>query len=333
MKRVLALALLVAACDPMGDFDLDLSGLEAGPIQGDQGVVTFALVDGCASGDWLFGCSKDMPPFAVGARVKFVVGAVSEDPRAQEIVDHATFEVSNPGVVGVGHDADGFVVMQAVAQGSATVELHDSKDGDLIDTIAVHVEPIAWMVGEAKRTVLVGSRVGVKVHAQAQYGETLYARGAIVATLSGGLELDADNSGFFMTSDQVAVRATTPGDAKITFTAGPTSIDVPYQLVARDEITSVSVQEFWHEPGANKQRIIAGAKVGETGVRGGPACDWRIVSGGGDGAALASGAGEDTTDELFVFYDSALVYGEGDMTVECRVNDQAMGQTTVHLGP
>ncbi|HUS31881.1 MAG TPA: hypothetical protein VMZ53_25445 [Kofleriaceae bacterium] len=349
MKRALVLALFVAACDPMGDFDIDLSGLEPGPIAGDRGAVTFALVDGCPGGNFLFGCDKTMPAFAVGARARFVIGSASGSPSDEAKLAKATFVVSDPRVAAVGRDAEGFVVLSALADGSAVIEV-DDENGDVIDSISVDVERVVSLKGDMATTVLEGARLGASVIATGTSGRALFAHGAVVATLTGGIELDADPSGFFMSSEQVVIRVgkllppdtnseTEPTEsiartrpAHIVWSTGAVSTDVSYTIVTRDDITSVKVSELWHEPSAYKQNLHADAKVGEKYVRGGPACDWRIVSGGGDGAALASGVGDDTHSG-FAFFDSALVYGNGDMTVECRVNERVVGEMTVHLGP
>jgi hypothetical protein len=355
MKRALLLAVM-AACDPMGDFefDIDLSGLEPGPIHGEYDAVTFSLVDGCPNGNFLFGCPKTMPRFAVGSRARFVIGSVSGDPADDRRLASAQFVVSHPEVAAMGRDAEGFVVLESLAEGNALVEI-DDEDGELIDMIHVNVEHIVSLKGDSATTILGGARVGASVAATGTSGGLLFARGAVVATLTGGLVLDEDSSVFFTGSDELAIRsidlspipplgetetpptsatiaARGPGAGHITWTAGAVTATVDYTIVSRADITSAKVSELWHEPDAHKQWLHADSKVGETYVRGGPACDWRIVSGGGDGAAIASGVGDDTHSEL-AFFDSALVYGAGAMTVECRVNDQVSGQYTVQLGP
>jgi hypothetical protein len=351
MKRAVLIALSLAACQPVDfDFDLDLSGLEPGPITGQQGAVTFALVDGCPDGNFLFGCPKTMPPFAVGAHARVVIGSVSGEPGDEAKLAEATFGVSNSDALAVGRDADGFVVIDALAEGTAVVEIND-KDGALIDSVRIDVEKIVGLTGDTQTTILEGARVAAPVIAKGTSGRALFAHNAVVATLSDGLLLDENPDGFFMESEQVVIRSTkielppTSGEqeptesiarrrpARITWSAGSVSVIVLYTIVSREEITNITVGELWHEPGAYKQSLHADAQVGlTTYVRGGPACDWRIVSGGGDGAAIATGVGDDAKSD-WAFFDMALVYGQGDMTVECRANSRVAGTFVVHLGP
>ncbi|HUQ53468.1 MAG TPA: hypothetical protein VM692_14675, partial [Gammaproteobacteria bacterium] len=125
MKRAALLALVVAACDPIDfEFDLDLD-FGGGPITGEHGAATFSLVDGCPDGNFLFGCPKTMPAFAVGARARMVIGSVSGDADHEQQLATAQFVVSDPSVLAFGRDADGFVVMQALGEGTAMIEIDD----------------------------------------------------------------------------------------------------------------------------------------------------------------------------------------------------------------
>lgn len=351
MKRAVLIPLALAACNPVDfEFDLDLSGLEPGPIHGDYDQATFSLVDGCTGGDILFGCPKTMPTFAVGAKARFVIGSTSGEPEDDEMLASATFKTSNARVASVGRDAEGFVVIDALAEGASIIEIDDAH-GTLIDSVHVEVERIALLEGDKATTILEGSRLAALVSATGPSGRELFAHGAVVATLS-GMQLDPDQSGFFMGSEMVVIRTqpvtlpptngeTEPTEAiarrrpaHIVWSASSGSVetDVTYSIVSRDEITYVDVGELWHDPGAYKQSIGTSMKVGDAFLRGGPACEWRIVSGGGDGAALAAGGGDDTH-SAWAYYDLALVYGEGDTTIECRVNDRVADQLTIHLGP
>jgi hypothetical protein len=105
------------------------------------------------------------------------------------------------------------------------------------------------------------------------------------------------------------------------------------RTITREEITEVSIAEIAPTPNANKVRLVAGAKMNELGVDGGPACDWRIVTGGGIGAALSSSVGDPFAGTLFVFDDAAIAFGSGDMMVECRANDRVVAQHTIHFAP
>jgi hypothetical protein len=354
MKRAVLITALLAGCDPVDfDFDLDLSGLEAGPIHGQYDQVTFSLVDGCPDGDFLFGCPKTMPTFAVGAHARIVMGSTSGEAADDDKLATATFKSSNAHAATAARDADGFVVIDALAEGATEIEVDDA-DGTLIDQFYVEVERIAWLEGDdySSRVILEGARLAASVLAHGTSGRHLFAHGAVVATLS-DMDLDADPSGFFMKSDMVVIRTapivlppngntdptqstdaiTRQRPARIEWTAGKAVTDVDYTVVTREELTSAYAAELWHEPGAYKQTLHAEGKIGDTTyVRGGPVCDWRIVSGGGDGAAVTSGVGDDTHSD-WAFYDIAVVYGTGDMTVECRVNDRVAEQVTVHLGP
>jgi len=349
MKRAVLIPLALAACHPVDfDFDLDLSGLEPGPIHGYYDQVTFSLVDGCPDGNFLFGCPKTMPAFATGAHARIVIGSTSGEPADEEMLATATFKTSNAGVASIGRDADGFVVIDALAPGVTNLEIDDAE-GTQIDTVLVEVEPIVLLEGDKSTMILEGARLAAAVLATGSSGRHLFAHGAVVATPS-GIDLDADQSGFFNDSDQVVIRTqpvvppNTNGEAEpteaiasrrpahITWSAGSVQTSVAYTIVERDDITTAEVKELWHDPGAYKQTLNADVKVGETYVRGGPACEWRIVSGGGDGAAIATGAGDDTR-SAWAFFDMALVYGEGDTTIECRVNNRVAEQLTIHLGP
>jgi hypothetical protein len=349
MKRAALFAFALAACQPDFDFDIDLSGLEPGPIPGDNGAVTFSLVDGCPGNNFLWGCPKTMPPFAVGARARMVIGSMTGEATDEATIAGATFVVSNPRVLAFGRDADGFVVVDALAEGTARVEI-DDKNGALIDSIYIEVERIVSLTGDTRTMILEGARLGAQVAATGTSGRELFARGAVMASLSDAIQLDEDQDGFFSRSDEVVIRSMklelppTNGDPEpdesiarrrpghITWSAGAVTTDVSYSIVSHEEITAVQVAELWHEPDAYKQHLHAEVKVGETWVRGGGACEWKIVSGGGDGAAIAAGVGDDARSD-WAYFDLALVYGEGDMTVECRANDRAAAQATTHLGP
>ena len=245
----------------------------------------------------------------------------------------ATVKTSDSKIVVATRDADGFVAVFPVAAGDATVTLED--DGDLIDTFEFHVQPIAFLKvnGTETPTVLAGPHFAAPVDATAADGEPLYAHGAITARTSGGLIVEHTPTGYFTSSEQFVVRSDTPGDAHIEFTAGDAWTETHFHIVTRDQITEVSVNEWFREEGSTKALLTAEPKVGDAWMRGGPACDWSIVSGGGPGAALSATVDDDLDDKLFTLYDAAVVYGEGDMTVECRANDHVVGQYTVHLGP
>ena len=329
MKRVLVCLLGVAACHPSIDFDLDL---DPGPIDGEKGFATFSFVDGCPGADPLFGCRKQLPGFAMGSRARFVVGSISGDPADDQRLERAKASTLDPNVAIAGRDADGFLVLASVAPGDTTIRL--MEDGDELETLSVHVEKITSMETYEwpPPDVITGARFGAAVEAYGTFRTPLYARGAITATTTNGLVLDNDNSGYFTASEQVAVRAEKPGDVDVIFRAGDVSTESTFHIVAREDITDIAISELYPDAGATKVRMFADIKAGDTAVRGGPACEWSIVSGGGPGAAISSSVDDDLDNAWFTLYNAAIVYGEGDMTVECRANDRVVGQHTLHLG-
>jgi hypothetical protein len=161
----------------------------------------------------------------------------------------------------------------------------------------------------------------------------LYARGAIEARTFDGLVVDPEATGYFIASEQFAVKSDITGDVGIEFSAAGHSVTSTFHIVNRTEITEVELLDVFADPTTNKGRVEAVAKINGVTVRGGPACSWSIVSGGGPGAALAASAGNDLGNPLFVIYNSAIVYGSGDIVVECRANKRVAAQHTIQLAP
>lgn len=323
---------VVAGCGP--SFNIDLN-LDAGPVVGDKGFATFSFVDGCPGSDPLVGCPQQLPSFAIGSRARFVIGSVTGDADDQHRLALAELQSSNPAVVIAGRDAAGLVVLSSIAAGEAALEL--KADGAVIDSITVHVEPIASMATHAgpPAVVLKGVRFAVGVDAHGPKGELLFAHAAIVAKTFGGLVLDTDTSGFFTGSEQVVVRSDIAGEVRVEFMAGNVSTQTDIHVVSRDEITSIDVTEpFGSASNTNKAHVVADARVGDVLVSGGPGCDWSIVSGGGPGAALAAGVDDNANgNNLFHLYNSAVVFGSGDTVVECQASDTVVGRHTIHFAP
>lgn len=329
MKPLLVVLLVTSACHPSFDFDVDL---DPGPVVGDRGFATLSFVDGCVGSDVLFGCPKHLPAFATDSRARFVIGSMSGDTDDEHRVERAKVTSSDSRIVIANRDDDGLLQVLPVGTGDATVELTD--DGDVIDSIGIHIEPIGSLIvpTEETPTVLAGATFAAVVDAHSPSGERLWAHGAITPSTSGGLSLVPGAEGYFTNSEQFGVRGDVPGLARVEFRAGDAWTEGQFHLVSRDDITEVAIGEFYPEPGATKIRLVASAKAGAAGVRGGPACDWRIASGGGPGAALSPRVDDDLDATWLTLYNSAAVFGEGDVVVECRANDRVVAQHAMHLG-
>ena len=330
MKHVLLSLVLVAACDPGPDLDLDID-LGPGPIAGERGAVTFSFVDGCTGSQPLWGCPKIMPTLAVGSQMRLVAGSVSGEAADERRLARAKATSLDQGVASASRDEGGLLVIDAIAPGVTTVELVD--DGEVIDELSIHIEPIARLQTDTSSpapTVLVGSRFAAPVDAFGPSGSRLYAHGAIGAQTFDGLELDTEATGFFTASDQFVVRSNTPGDVRIEFFVERASAESSFRIATRAEITEISVSDLFADPTSNKGRLEATPKIDGVAVRGGPACDWQVVSGN---AVLTSAVGDNINNPLFVIYDSAIVYGNGEVVVECRANERVVAQHTLQLAP
>ncbi|HSD87311.1 MAG TPA: hypothetical protein VLB44_07340 [Kofleriaceae bacterium] len=328
MRRALLLVLPLAACQPDFDFDLDLSFGDH--TVGQLGAVTFSLVDGCPD-DGFFGCPNALPVFAIGARPRFVIGSIDGRVEHERRIAAATARSTVSSVAAAEIDDTGMLVVQGLAEGHTAIEILDGND--VIDRIALEVAPIHTLeAGKESTTVLVATPIGARITARDPAGRLLYARGAVTASTSGTLVLDADNQGFFAASDQVAVFGELPGEATVSFSANAAHVDVPYRVVETSSISKITLAELPLDATVgNKTRLYAQAFVGDERVRGGATCEWSIVSGGGPDAALAAGTHDDRRWALFQLFDQAILYGSGDVVVQCRANPDVAGQATVHL--
>ena len=336
MKRfALLVVLAVGACGgPIDwgsglDFDFDLG---RGAVTGKYGAVTFNFVDGCADGDPLFGCADTMPPFAVGSHVRLIAGTTTGDAEDERRLARAKVITFNDTVTAVGRDADGFIVLDTIAVGTTLVQLVDDDDGDVIDEFDVEVEAIWTLEADdgSSPMRLLGAAFPADVRVLGTSGRTLYAHGAVTAESPDGLAFEPDvQTWFYNKSAQVALRGDAPGEARVRFSAGGEYDQATVRVVTRDEITEVRIDDSFSEPNTNKARLSATTYVDGQIVRGGPGCDWRIVSGGGPDVSLSPAVGNGFTQSLFVVYDSALVFGVGETVIECRANDRVVGQYTI----
>ncbi len=316
-------------CGDGVDLDLDLSF--GGPVVGGAGKATFHAVDGCPGYD-LFGCPDTLPTFAVGAHARFIIGSTTGDASDEEAIALARPRSVDETIVEVGRGADGLLLLDAVSPGRTSVNLYTGEE--FVDSIEVEVEDIQQLeVVPSDAVYLTGTPFAVRVKAYgASRGGPLYARGAVSATTFDGLALE-EHVGYFDESDQFAVRGTSVGVGRFRVDAGATTNEITVRTVARNEITEIVIHELAPAPDANKIRLFAHAKVNDLTVNGGPACDWRIVSGGGPGAALSSSVDDPFSSALFVIDDGAIAFGSGDMVVECRTNDQVFAEHTIHFAP
>jgi hypothetical protein len=329
--RECILVLGLVGCGNGFEFDFDLG---VGPVMGEMGNVTFVATDGCPDSDDLFGCKDELPHFAIGAHARFVIGSTTGDAEDEDVVELARPRSQDPKIVEVGRGADGLVLVDAIAPGMARVDLY--SDGDLLDTIVFIVEDVQVLdVLPHQSAQMVGAAFPVSVTAYGESrGRALYARGALHATALDGLVLEDGVIDYFSESEQFAVRGDKPGVGRIRVEVGGLADETTIRTIDRSEITELLIGELFatNEP-KNKVKLAATAKVDTLHVDGGPLCDWKIVSGGGPGAALSSRVGDPFTDSLFTVDDGALAFGSGEMVVECRANDQVVGQHTIQFAP
>lgn len=329
MKEWLLVLGLVGCGDPV-DFDIDFD-LGTGPAVGIEGNVTFNSVDGCPGGDFLFGCRAELPTFASGAHARFVIGSTTGAPDDEDMVERARPRSADPGIVQVSRSSDGLLLLDAVAPGVTRVDLYSGDD--LVDSIDVAVEDIQQLVVTPHTSVqLVGPAfpVGVKAYGTVP-GWPLYARGSLVATALDGLTLADGIVDYFTASDQLAVRADTALVGRVRVEAGGLASETSVRTITRDEISELEIGELIPTPNANKVRLFAVARSNGLTVDGGPACDWRIVSGGGAGAALSASVGDPFAATLFVIDNGAIAFGSGETIVECRANDRVVAQHTIQF--
>jgi hypothetical protein len=330
MKECL-LVLGLVGCGNGFEFDFDLG---VGPVMGERGNVTFVATDGCPGSDDLFGCKDELPHFAIGAHARFVIGSTTGDAEDEDSVELARPRSSDMNIVEVGRGADGLLLVDAIAPGMARVDLY--SDGDLLDTIVFIVEDVQTLDVRPHQTAqMVGAAFPVSVTAYgASRSRPLYARGALRATALDGLVLEDGITDYFDESEQFAVRGDKPGLGRIRVEVGGLADETTIRTVDRNEITEIKIGELFatNEP-TNKVRLAATAKAGTLSVDGGPLCDWRIVSGGGTGAALSSRVGDPFASSWFVVDDGALAFGSGEMIVECRANEQVATQHTIQFAP
>ena len=323
-------ALLIAtACAPTIDFDLDL---EPGPVVGERGAVTFSLVDGCPDSDPFFGCPKTLPGFAVGSQARFIIGSVTGDTGDEQRLRNAKPRSLDREIASASRDADGLLYIDSFAEGDTTIEI--IEDGETLDTINVYVDRIMRLDAGDSATPpyhLVGTVFPAEVNAYGSSGQRVFAHGAIAARAINGLALDAEHFDYFTGSESFAVTSNTPGYGELDVWTDTVSSSVRFEMVTRDEITEVTIEELFPTPDANKVTLIASARIDGRLVAGGPACDWRVVTGGGPGVVLSPKVGDAFTTSLFVLYTSAIVFGSGATVVECRANDRVVVQHTIQF--
>ena len=321
MQRTLFL-LLAVGCDP---------GVDIGPIDitsttGDKGVADFAFADGCPDETFL-GCN--WPALAVGASARIVVTAADGDGATTDLLARATPRSSSPDVAVPSRDAVGTLVVTGVAPGWTEIELVGDH-GIVVDQIGIFVEAIGGLAPpvDDSNAVMAGARIGARVIAGGG-AKTLFARGAITATTSGALARAADTGGFFSASDQLVVAGDQAGDATVSFRAGDIALDVPYTVVTPAMITRLDLGGATIDAtDRDHTDVIATGYFGGSEVRGGPVCDWHIISGN---AWLAPRTLDDTSFRLLPVYTTALVSGSGDVDLECRANPRVAARVTVRL--
>jgi hypothetical protein len=137
MNLLVPAVLFTAACSPTIDFDLDFG---VGPVVGERGNLTFTYVDGCATGDAFFGCRAELSPFAEGSQVRFSLGSLNGAPHERARIALAKARSLDSTITSASRDADGILYLDSVGEGDTTIEIVD--DGDTLDTLTVHVEPI-----------------------------------------------------------------------------------------------------------------------------------------------------------------------------------------------
>jgi hypothetical protein len=329
MKNI-ALFVFAVGCSPGVDFDLPPIDL-GGSTNGDRGVASFIAVDGCP-GDSIFGCPTHAPPLALGATTRYIVASIDGDGPTNDALARATARSAQPAVATVDRLADGTLAITARAAPSiATIELVD--DGDVIDSLTLNTGAIDVLAPTDESTVvLAGTRIGARVEARSG-SEVLYARGAIQMTASGALAVLPDNSGFFSASEQIAVGGNAPGDAMLTFSGGGHTVDVPYTVVTPSDITRIAFgTDVLDAHDTNRVPVFASAYVGDAQVRGGGACSWQIVS-GSPNASLSPLDGDDTDSAVLPLDNGAMLFGQGDIVVECRASPTVAAHVTVRLHP
>jgi hypothetical protein len=328
MKSLCALLFMAAACGDPFTFDFDLGG----PITGDQEAVTFSFVDGCTGGDVLFECGHQLPHFAVASEARFIIGSTTGDADDERRVGRARVRTQDETIAIAYRDEEGLLILDALAPGETRLEI--VEDGDVLDSILIQIEPIVGMAAGSfpPPLYLAGSVFKAGVTAKGPTGLPLYGRMAITPKPLDGLEIDPEASAFFTSSLAVPVTKATPGDARMQFWADTFSAEATYRIVTREDITEVTFEEVAPTPGSNKATLTVWAKSGDQRVHGGPVCDWSIASGGGPNVSLSSRVGDDLANTFYVLYDSALIYGSGETTIRCAVNDRVVGYHTLYLG-
>jgi hypothetical protein len=234
-------------------------------------------------------------------------------------------------------DAQGLVIINAIAAGTATIELVDAESG--IDSLTIEVQPIQRFVRSPdSNVVLAGTPIGARVFAEGTTsGGWLSARGALVTKTAGALARQRNTAGYYFASSQTAVIGWAPGDATVSFETGDVMVDVPYRVVERSQLTGLVLGERFFGPAStvdardrNRVYLFADAYADGERVRGGPSCDWSIASGTGGVAAYAA---DDLNRRWLDTDTAAIVYGSGDVIVECRASDTLVAEITVRLHP
>jgi hypothetical protein len=327
MKCLAVLLLPLLGCDSGFEFDFDLG---TGPVVGQRGAVTFAMVDGCPGEDFLFGCRDTLPPFAMQSHPRFILGSITGDIDDERRVARAWARSLDPRVATVTRDADGLLLMHSHGPGAATIEI--VEDGEVMDLIEVKVESMKSLEISPLESnkMLAGAPFPVNVRAIGPSRTPLYGRGAIVANPGAGLTIDPDITTYFSASDQFALRSDTPGEVRVDIWSDTARTGTTYEIVTREQITEVDIEPIF--PTDNKATLAAVAKINGAAVHGGPTCDWRIVSSGSD-VTISPYVGNAFAVSWFTLDTAAVVYGAGEVVVECRVNKRLAAQETIVFAP
>jgi len=323
MKCLFVLVVPMIACDSGFELDLDLGG---GPAVGQRGAVTFSMIDGCPGEDFLFGCRDTLPPFAMQSHARFIIGSTTGEVEDERRIARAWARSLDRRVATVTRDDDGLLLMHSLLPGAATIEI--VEDNEVIDLIEVKVESIKSLEINPLESnkMLAGAPFPMNVTAIGGSRAPLFGRGAIVANLGAGLAVDPDITTYFAASEQFALRSDTPGEVRVDVWSDTARTGTTYEIVTRDQITEVDIEPVF--PTENKATFAAVAKIDGAVVHGGPTCDWRIVSSGPD-VTISPYVGNAFSVSWFTLDTAAVLYGKGEVVVECRANDRVVAQETI----
>ena len=281
------LLLLLASCKTVqtgpGSSGPDCRG-SSEPTPGEMGIASFYWDQGIIG--CLFGCGAE-EPIAAGASGALQVegwSAIGPFGVESETPEIATFE----------HEADlSYVIVRALAPGTAILVLTDPASGDPIERVRLDVEAVTTLLPgsatwQSRILLMEGGGMTIWIHELDEAGCPLVGIGAVEYDLEGGISKEevtlvsafADWIVSFLLGsidEYVAVEADAIGEGTLTANAvGGASLELPFAVVDASAVATVTLQAAEAVAVGNDVAVSAVANDANGERVHSPACDWRF---------------------------------------------------------